>query len=167
MLTLGQVAKLTGLSKPTISKYIKQGKISAVKNELSGAYDIDPSEVDRVRKYITPQTVNILQSETLKNNSELQPIIDTLRELIDRYKHENDDLREQRDKWEKVANTLLLTHQKEPEKPANQNEQKPAPPWFYAPPWLWLTLGLTALGGAAVKNYTGADSLPSSSNLIK
>jgi excisionase family DNA binding protein len=45
--TLGQAAKATGLSKPTISEAIKKGRISARKNE-SGSFEIDPSELHRV-----------------------------------------------------------------------------------------------------------------------
>jgi len=47
MLTLGQAAKETGLSKPSISKAIKTGRLSAVKTE-NGEYQIDPVELFRV-----------------------------------------------------------------------------------------------------------------------
>ena len=46
MLTLGQAAKETGLSKPSISKAIKTGRLSAVKTE-NGEYQIDPVELFR------------------------------------------------------------------------------------------------------------------------
>lgn len=45
--TLGQAAKATGKSKPTILEQIKKGRISAAKNIL-GHYEIDPSELHRV-----------------------------------------------------------------------------------------------------------------------
>src|SRR6266481_1812855 len=45
--TLGEAAKRTGLSKPTIQRAIKSGKLSALRND-DGSYAIDPSELERV-----------------------------------------------------------------------------------------------------------------------
>lgn len=59
-MTLGQAAKATGKSKPTISKYIKNGKLSCISKNDSG-YQIEPSELFRV---FPPVNGNILQSLT-------------------------------------------------------------------------------------------------------
>jgi excisionase family DNA binding protein len=45
--TLGEAAKRTELSKPTIQRAIKSGKLSANRND-DGSYAIDPSELERV-----------------------------------------------------------------------------------------------------------------------
>ena len=45
--TLGQAARATGKSKPTIARAIQSGKISAVRGE-DGAYAIDPVELHRI-----------------------------------------------------------------------------------------------------------------------
>ena len=45
-LTLGQAAKEVGPSKPTLAKHIKNGRLSASKDE-NGVYDIDESELGR------------------------------------------------------------------------------------------------------------------------
>ena len=45
LLTLGEVAKLTGKSKPTISKAVKDGKISG--NKVDGVFQIEVSELLR------------------------------------------------------------------------------------------------------------------------
>jgi len=45
--TLSQAAEATGKNKTTIQRAIKNGKISAQKND-HGAYEIDPSELHRV-----------------------------------------------------------------------------------------------------------------------
>lgn len=45
-LTLGQAAKRLGLSKPTLSKHIKNGKLAAHKNE-EGWFEIDAAELGR------------------------------------------------------------------------------------------------------------------------
>jgi excisionase family DNA binding protein len=46
MLTLGQAAKLVGKSKPTISKAVKDGKLSGQK--VDGVFQIEKSELIRV-----------------------------------------------------------------------------------------------------------------------
>lgn len=46
-LTLGEASKLTGISKPTISKAVKDGKISGKKNK-KGIFEIEKSELIRV-----------------------------------------------------------------------------------------------------------------------
>jgi len=50
--TLGQAAKASGKSKPTIQRAIKGGKISAKKNP-HGCYVIDPAELHRVYPPVT------------------------------------------------------------------------------------------------------------------
>ena len=45
-LTLGQAAKIANVSKPTMSKWLKGGKLSGSKNK-DGVYQIDKSELDR------------------------------------------------------------------------------------------------------------------------
>ena len=47
MLTLGQASKLTGKSKPTISKAVKDGRISGIKGD-DGVFQIEKSELTRV-----------------------------------------------------------------------------------------------------------------------
>lgn len=54
--TLGQAAKATGLSKPTLSDAIKKGRISASKDDF-GRYQIDPAELHRVYPPFLPQSV--------------------------------------------------------------------------------------------------------------
>jgi excisionase family DNA binding protein len=145
MLTLGQAAKLTGLSKPTLSKYIKRGDISAVKKE-NGEYSIEPSELDRYISANRQQPVNSLQLETPINDSNLQVTLNALHEVIDQLKSERDNLRTRLDKSEEAREkaaadisrmTLLLTHQ--PETTLDPNKRS----WWFAPLWLWLTLFLT------------------------
>jgi excisionase family DNA binding protein len=46
-LSLSQAAKKTGVSKPTLSRWVKKGEISAEKL-ANGGYLIDASELDRV-----------------------------------------------------------------------------------------------------------------------
>ncbi len=54
MLTLGQAAKQVGKSKPTISKAIKDGKLSGEK--IDGVYQIEVSELLRVYDAVSETT---------------------------------------------------------------------------------------------------------------
>ncbi len=119
--TLGQAAKATGKSKPTILQAIKTGRLSANRDD-KGQWQIDPAELDRVY----PVSVNTERDETPNNTGLLQATIEHLRELLTRTERERDDLSRRLDDEaeERRANaaeirrlTLLLTHQPA----ANQN----------------------------------------------
>lgn len=48
--SMGEAAKLLGISKPTASKYIREGKISATRTEDGKGYLIDPTELKRFQE---------------------------------------------------------------------------------------------------------------------
>lgn len=48
--SMGEAAKLLGISKPTASKYIREGKISATRTEDGKGYLIDPTELKRFKE---------------------------------------------------------------------------------------------------------------------
>lgn len=54
MLTLGQAARLTRTSKTTLTRAIKAGRLSAIRQD-DGSYRIDPAELARVYT-VTPET---------------------------------------------------------------------------------------------------------------
>lgn len=54
-LTLGQAAKIAGVSKPTMSKWLKDGKLSGSKN-TDGVYAIDRSDLDRYMAFHRSKT---------------------------------------------------------------------------------------------------------------
>lgn len=110
--TLGEAAKATGKSKATISKAIKSGRISALKDEI-GTFRIDPSELHRVyapavssEQKETPES----PPETGKNDSlvrELQARLEAAQERLSDKEEVIADLREDRDKWRQQATALL------------------------------------------------------------
>ncbi len=110
--TLGEAAKATGKSKATISKAIKSGRVSAVKDE-TGTFQIDPAELHRVY----PMTVSTKQEEThseLQGNTvndglvrELQARLEAAHERLADKETVISDLREDRDKWRQQATGLL------------------------------------------------------------
>lgn len=110
--TLGEAAKATGKSKATISKAIKSGRISAVKDE-TGTFHIDPAELHRVYA----PTVSNEHKETPENSTENAANDGLIRELQARLEAAQErladketvisDLREDRDKWRQQATALL------------------------------------------------------------
>ena len=110
MFTLGTAARHVGKSKPTISKAIKDGKLSATK--VNGIYQIDPSELSRVfpdtpptEAHTSPQgaistSVPLALSE--QRNAHLEATVEDLKARLDDMKAERDqalqDAREDRNK---------------------------------------------------------------------
>ena len=105
--TLGQAAKATGKSKSTISKALKNGTISASKG-VSGAFEIDPSELHRVfpknsieeRSQSTESTVREHLLETAVKVARLEIRLEAAEKRAD-------DLEQDRDSWRNQANSLL------------------------------------------------------------
>jgi|TARA_R110000782_G_scaffold90800_2_gene173959 hypothetical protein len=110
MFTLGTAARHVGKSKPTISKAIKDGKLSATK--VNGVYQIDPSELSRVfpdtpptEAHTSPQgaistSAPLALSE--QRNAHLEATVEDLKARLDDMKAERDqalqDAREDRNK---------------------------------------------------------------------
>ena len=73
MVTLGSAAKQLGIAKPTLSKAISKGQLSAARRD-DGSFAIDPSELvrwwDGVKHRFQPQPVVELHPATHSNNSE-------------------------------------------------------------------------------------------------
>ena len=144
--TLGEAAKATGKSKPTISRAIKNGTVSASRND-DGSYSIEPVELHRVFPMIggtSNDTGTKETHETPNDRRALQVEIDLLRErLAERDQHtaerlaEKDaqiaDLRSDRDSWRQQATALL----------SDQRPETLAEP----PPEPWFKLGPLRIGG--------------------
>lgn len=170
MLTLGQAAKETGVSKTAISRAVKSGRLSATRNDL-GEYQIDPAELFRVYPVTGSVDREAERDTTPKYNSGLQGQIDVLRELVRQIESERDDLRRRLDNAEEARQreaearenaaadirrlTLMITDQRQPQ-PAPQDEAAPILPEIEPEPEtrravhpvLWGILA-AALGAAA------------------
>jgi len=154
--TLGQAAKATGLSKPTISEAIKKGRISARKNE-SGVFEIDPAELHRVYPPLASssskedvQAEHLLTPNITAKIMVLEAKLNALGELKDQIAAERDDLRTERDRLlgvieEQAGSVKQLTYQSKQEPTATQNASAAS-----VRPWLWVSLALSlALGVVA------------------
>jgi excisionase family DNA binding protein len=117
--SLGEAAKELGVSKPTVQRAIKAGRLSATRND-DGSYDIDPAELSRAFPPVTRAsnvTPNLKQDETAGDTQVLQAEVEGLREQVALLKDERDDLRRRLDAEaeERRRVTMLLTDQRPPE----------------------------------------------------
>jgi len=114
--TIGQAAKATGKSKPTISRAIKTGALSAIKNE-DGSYTIEPAELHRVFPSVSLSSndnPDLLRSETPAFQGVLHREIELLRERLADKDTVIDDLRKRLDREgeERRKLTAILTDQR-------------------------------------------------------
>jgi len=101
MLSLGEAARHAGVSKTTIHRAIKSGRLSAQRND-DGTYSIDPAEVFRVfPSEKRSVTVKVEQSETPSPPPVTPSEVALLRERIA-------ELQADRDAWRTQAERLLL-----------------------------------------------------------
>jgi len=120
--TLGQAAKEVGCSKATISRAIKNGKLSADRRD-DNTYAINPSELQRwvdsnshrnskMKQFATPQET----VETPPQNSGLEAEVEGLRAQVALLVSERDDLRGRLDaeSEERRKLTTMLTDQRKP-----------------------------------------------------
>lgn len=87
--TLGEAAKAVGFSKPTLSRAIKKGNLSA-KKLADGSYQIDPSELERWKDANGHRNTQKMQIKTPKEtpetpsqNSMLQAEVEALRQQVE------------------------------------------------------------------------------------
>jgi excisionase family DNA binding protein len=115
MLTLSKAARVAGVSKATIHRAIKSGRISAAR-QGDGSYLIDPAEVSRVYPLIlganddeTSETgfdkTGRKRRETASALAVMAAELAGARQLIDTLRHQVDDLRCDRDAWRQQAET--------------------------------------------------------------
>ncbi len=98
-LTLNQAAKAAKKSKATLLDAIRNGRMSAPKDDL-GRYQIDPAELFRVyppdRSETGNENLGRPQEETAETST-LRVTVNHLRELIQQIESERDNLRERLD----------------------------------------------------------------------
>ena len=114
MFTLGTAAKHVGKSKPTISKAIKDGKLSATK--VDGVYQIEPSELNRVFKskpveahsdVLSSGTDEVSLALAKQHNDHLEAAVEELKVRLDDMKAERDQaLQESREDRNRVVALL-------------------------------------------------------------
>ena len=118
--TLGQAAKVAGVSKTTISNAVKSGRLSAGRGDKN-QYQIDAAELARVypvdgkvdgksERDKTPESTAVLQAQV----DGLRERLDDMKAMLEREREVSEREREQADKWRETAehNQRLLADQR-------------------------------------------------------
>jgi len=111
-------AEAIGVSKATMHRYVKRGRVSATRSE-DGFYEIDAAELHRVFPPVSetaPETVSRderRQAETEGETTRYAPVLEAqlegLRALIAEKDRRIMDLEADRDRWAKQAERLAIT----------------------------------------------------------
>lgn len=111
MLTMGEAAKQAGISKATLSRAIKNGRVSATRND-KGGWDVDPAELFRVypRNTATVAVNGSMKRDTTPiatadETPTLKAEIEGLKAQLALMREQLDDVKDQRDGWQKQAET--------------------------------------------------------------
>lgn len=133
-LSPAEAAKHVGLTKQSVIKAIRSGRLSAIK-EANGGWSIEPVELFRVwpavnqdRGKVTPQVDAGLPPE---NNE----VVAALKGQIELLRSQLDDVRVDRNHWRQIAERSLLTDQR----PASERLQQDMPQSAEIPPVMELT----------------------------
>ena len=153
MLSLSQSAKRVGVSKATIHRAIKSGKLSAVRND-DGSYQIDLAELARVypskldalngSDSETPEPVSEPVSErsneTLRNpkrnehntasSAVAEAELDGARLLIKTLQDQLEDIRSDRDGWRQQAEAALRQAESAQRLLTDDREAAAPRPWW-------------------------------------
>jgi hypothetical protein len=118
--TLGQAAKAVGMSKTSILRSIKAGRISAGRDEF-GQWAIEPCELHRVYPPLADDTGtgSVTGGETALAEASTRATLAEAR--LSDVKSMLDDIREQRDRWQQQAErlaALAITDQRKERSPA-------------------------------------------------
>lgn len=115
--SLATAAEAAKVSKPTVFRWIKAGKISAVKAD-DGTYRIEPAELhrylDSVKETPAPvtqqstTTIKVAGPEILPELIALRTEVDKLKALLEAEKQRSAEIREDRDRWVDQAQRLAL-----------------------------------------------------------
>jgi hypothetical protein len=112
MMTLGAAARHCGVSKGTISKAIASGKLSATRRE-DGSWSIDGAELGRYIEVnghrFRSETVSSERPDIPRSDmAELRARADLAEQRLADLRAMYEDMKQQRDKWETVAQRLAL-----------------------------------------------------------
>jgi excisionase family DNA binding protein len=109
MLTMTEAAHASGVSKSTIHRAIKSGKLSAERG-AGGEYAIDAAELSRVYKTVThARDASVKQNETASEAVGTAPAVAALEAELRVLRERLDDLKTDRDAWRQQAERLTLT----------------------------------------------------------
>jgi excisionase family DNA binding protein len=109
MHTLGTAAKAIGVSKSSVYRAIKSGRLSATRTD-AGDYAIDESELFRFRDSHVPvkRTDTPPERPETPETAALQAEITGLKQVAELMRAQLQDVREDRDRWRDQAERLAI-----------------------------------------------------------
>jgi hypothetical protein len=110
--TLVTAAQAAGVNRSTILRSIKAGRISATKDELTGAWLIEPSELHRL---YPPVSVPDANAVAVPDRARLDATADA---MVAELRAQLTDMRAQRDAWQGIAERIALGHAQPTAQPA-------------------------------------------------
>ena len=126
--TLGAASRSLGVAKSTLSRAIRDGKLSAIRNHGTNSLQIELSELERYRQAVAVMRATAADSAALQaatperpDRAVLQAQIDGLRQVLSLLRAQLHDTQQQRDAWQQQAERLAL-----PRPVSSTTEAKPA-----------------------------------------
>lgn len=148
MLNLSQAAEIAGVSRSALLKAIQRGRLSAVRDNVLGQWQVDVAELSRVYALKSaPGSADETPMESAESSAVLAERVRALERVVDVLEGERDDLRRRLDMEaeERRRLTHLLTYQ--PDKSADIPKDRPRRAWW---PFLAVLLVVVALVAAYV-----------------
>jgi hypothetical protein len=132
--TLMSAATACGINRSTVLRAIKAGRISATKDEVTGAWLIEPAELHRLYPPVAVPDANaVAVPKDAPSDATTDALVAELRAQLA-------EMRQQRDAWQGIAERLALGTPKAPPAPADASIATPATPaagpWRRA--WRWM-----------------------------
>jgi excisionase family DNA binding protein len=147
--TLGEAARQSGISKSTLSRALKDGKLSAVRSTDTGSYKIEQSELARYLEATAVQRATLEKpAETGAATQTTTPVeryataaleaeIAGLKQVAGLLREQLDDMKGQRDRWQQQAERLALAPPKS-EQPIPPPQPDWAEPSRLRRAWRWM-----------------------------
>lgn len=147
-ISLAEAAKLAGITKSALFKAVKRGAVSGLRDELTGEWRIDVSELERVYPLSSPSAQTTVSGESIHTQPQNSSAVFSaerqhFESRIASLESERDWLRQslQTETEERRQLTRMLTHL--------QQSAEPSAP-VQRIPWILYVIGLSTLIGAVV-----------------
>jgi hypothetical protein len=117
-LSLAEAAAQVGCNRTTLLRSIKSGRLSGTRDETTGAWSVEASELFRV---FTP-VVASKPPAAVPHDAHADALVALLREQLTEMRGQRDDMRAQRDSWQSIAERLTAAL---PKPEASEPQPKP------------------------------------------
>lgn len=106
--TLGTASQATGCAKSTILRAIRAGRISAIRDDHTKEWRIDPAELFRVFPALSVPGMAPMERDATDPTTDV--LVTELRAVIADMRRSQEDLRQERDKWQAAHEREQAAH---------------------------------------------------------